>query len=197
MSKVIFSGENPGLTLYRPGTEQVVAAVSYWRCVYSEHGDGNALLIWVDPAGSGLGELVPHAIYTDNVRMARLVTERFTQHFGGFKDRGFVALEPTFARFFQEGDGRWYHHVVANPGDSVVDLNWWDIIDYQLRQRSDYQLGPTSWDLATVICPCKSASIMVNNRPVTGDVRWSTDGDQPQSSAFLAFSETWREVSEA
>jgi hypothetical protein len=193
MSRVVFSGENPGLTLHKPGTEQVVAAVSYWRCVYSEHGDGNAALVWVDPVESGLGDAAPHAIYTDNSAMARLVTERFTQHFGGFKDRGFMSVEPTHARFFQEGDGRWYHRVVANTGSKVLELTWWDVLDYQLRQRSDYQLGLTRWDLATVICPCRSATISVSNRAVPGEVRWSTDGDSPQSSAFLAFSETWRE----
>jgi hypothetical protein len=193
MAKVIFSGENPGLTLYKPGTEQVVAAVSYWRCVYSEHGDGNATLIWVDPDASGLGDSAPHAIYTDNPGVAQLVTERFTQHFGGFKDRGFPDVEPTWARFFQEGDGRWYHRVVSNSGVSVVELVWWDVIAHQLRQRSEYELGPTSWDLATVICPCKYATVTVNNRPVTGEVRWSGEGDDAQSSAFLAFSETWRE----
>ncbi|MCC6935054.1 MAG: hypothetical protein IT333_00955, partial [Thermomicrobiales bacterium] len=54
--KIVFSGENPGLTLYKPGTDQVIAKVSYWRCVYSAAGDGNATLIWVDPEASGLGE---------------------------------------------------------------------------------------------------------------------------------------------
>jgi hypothetical protein len=194
MSKVIFSGENPGLTLYEAGTDRVVAAVSYWRCVYSAHGDGNAALVWTDPMASGLGDASVHAIYTDNPAMARLVTERFVQHFGGFKDRGFLDVDPTHARFFQEGDGRWYHRVVANTGSAVVELTWWDVLDYQLRQRTDYQLGPTNWDLATVICPCKNATILVNNQRVTGEVRWSSDGEEPQSSAFLAFSETWREA---
>ena len=59
---IIFSGENPGLTLYKPGTDQVIAKVSYWRCVYSGAGDGNAMLIWVDPEASGLGSAAPHAI---------------------------------------------------------------------------------------------------------------------------------------
>ncbi len=191
-SRVVFSGENPGLTLYKPGTEEVVAAVSYWRCVYSAEGDGNATLIWVDPDGSGLGEQAPHAIFTDNVGVAKLVRDRFTRHFGGFKERGFESIEPTWARFFQEGDGRWYHRVVSNTGDTVVELVWWDIIDYQLRQRSDYELGPTKWDLATVICPCRMATITVNNQQVTGEVRVTEDGAEPGSSAFLAFSETWR-----
>jgi hypothetical protein len=193
MAKVIFSGENPGLTLYKPGTEQVVAAASYWRCVYSEHGEGNALLIWVDPDGSELGDLAPHAIYTDNPGVAKLVAERFTQHFGTFSEHGFGSMEPTHARFFQESDSRWYHRVVANPGSNVIELVWWDVAEYQMVNRKDYQLGPSTWDLATVICPCKSAEIRVSNQPVAGEVRFKSEGDQASSSSFLAFSETWVE----
>jgi hypothetical protein len=188
---VIFSGENPGLTLYKPGTEQVVAAASYWRCVYSEHGEGNALLIWVDPGGSGLGELAPHAIYTDNPGVAQIVAQRFTQHFGTFSEHGFGSMEPTHARFFQESDSRWYHRVVANTGDEVIELVWWDVAEYQMVNRKDYDLGPSKWDLATVICPCRSATISVSNQQVTGEVQFSSEGDQAKSSAFLAFSETW------
>lgn len=188
--KVVFSGENPGLTLMKPGTGEQVAAASYWRCVYSEHGEGNALLIWADPTGSGLGELAPHAIYTDNRGVAKLVTERFTQHFGGFKDLNFPAIEPTFARFFQESDSRWYHRVVCNPGDQVIELTWWDVLAYNVVESDNYELGDTKWRLTTVICPCSSASISVNNEPVQGEVRVN-EGETTSSSAFLAFSETW------
>ncbi|MCA9829944.1 MAG: hypothetical protein R3B97_05255 [Dehalococcoidia bacterium] len=191
---VIFSGENPGLTLFKPGTEDRVAAVSYWRCVYSEHGEGNAMLIWVDKQGSGLGDMAPHAIYTDNPGVAKLVAERFTQHFGGFTDLGFATMEPTHARFFQESDSRWYHRVVANHGAGVVELVWWDVVDHQQVLRQDYELGSTKWDLMTVICPCNSASITVNNHKVEGEVRTRTNPNGTAgSSSFLAFSETWVE----
>lgn len=189
---VVFSGENPGLTLFKAGTEDRVAAVSYWRCVYSEHGEGNAMLIWVDPDASGLGDIAPHAIYTDNPAMAKLVTERFTRHFGGFNELGFENIEPTHARFFQESDSRWYHRVVANSGDSVVELVWAEVADYQPVLRQNHELGGTNWDLMTVICPCNFAQVMVNNEAVEGEVRTSTSDDgKPGSSCFLAYSETW------
>jgi len=191
--KVIFSGENPGLTLYRAGSDEIVASASYWRCVYSEHGEGNALIIWADGAGSGLGDAAPKAIYTDNPAVARLVTYRFTQHFAAYQNRGFDAIEPTHARFFQESDSRWYHRVTCNTGSAVIELTWWTVLDYQMRLRSDYQLGPTAWDLATVICPCRNAAISVNNHGVTGEARVTEGGPQVGSSAFLAFSETWVE----
>lgn len=194
MGKVIFSGENPALTLYQPGTEQIVAAASYWRCVYSPQGEGNALLLWIDPEASGLGELAQTVIYADNAGVARLVADRFTQHFGQFRNRGFDRIEPRPARFFQESDSRWYHRVACNSGQGVVELTWWDVLDYEMRYRPDYQLGPSRWELHTVICPCASARIQVNNHTVPGEVRAKREATPPSSSAFLAFSETWLEL---
>jgi hypothetical protein len=176
----------------KPGTDERVALASYWRCVYSEYGEGNALLIWVDPQASGLGELAPHAIYTDNPGVAKLVAERFNQHFGGYSDHNFPAVAHTHARFFQESDSRWYHRVVCNTGDSVVELVWWDVLAYNIVNRSDYPLGGVNWSLTTLICPCEHASIAINNRPVPGEVQ-VTHGETVGSSAFLAFSETWSE----
>jgi hypothetical protein len=190
--KVVFPGENPGLTLMKPGTDERVALASYWRCVYSEYGEGNALLIWVDPSASGLGESAPHAIYTDNPGVAKLVTERFNQHFGGYSDHNFPGVAHTHARFFQESDSRWYHRVVCNTGDSVVELVWWDVLAYNIVNRSEYPLGGVDWSLTTLICPCEHAGITINNRPVPGEVQ-VTRGETIGSSAFLAFSETWSE----
>lgn len=189
--KVIFSGENPSLELRKPGTDETIARASYWRCVFSEAGDGNALLFWLDANALGDGAAARKVLYTDNPGMAKIVIENMNSHFGGWSSLDFEHVEPTYSRFFQEGDGRWYHRVVANTGSEVVALNWWDVIEQQHRIQRGFKLGPNEFDLTTVICPCKQASISVNNQPVAGEVHWSTDGEKPQSSAFLAFAETW------
>jgi hypothetical protein len=189
--KVVFSGENPGLGLYKPGTDQLIAAVSYWRCVYSEHGEGHAAIVWMDPAETGPGATIGTTIYTDNPGMARLVANNWTQHFPNYKGRGFDTVEPVYARFYQEQDSRYYHRVTVNTSDQIVEFIWWDVLEQQMRLRSDYQLGPNSWDLATVICPCANARILVQNEAVPGEPRVNRDGPQVGSSAFLAFSETW------
>src|SRR5439155_1873907 len=110
---VIFTGENPGLSLFRPGTDQPIAAASYWLCSSSPHGEGSALMIWADPQGSGLGGLAPHAIYTDNAALARMLNAELNQHFGPFRDRGFADLEPQPARFSQQADGQRQHRIVC------------------------------------------------------------------------------------
>jgi hypothetical protein len=188
---VVIAGENPSLELRKPGSDEVIAKASYWRSVFSEAGDGNALLFWLAANAMGDGSAERNVLYTDNPGVAKIVIENFNNHFPGWKDLHFSRVEPTAARFFQEGDGRWYHRIVANTGSEVVTLNWWDVIEHQHRIRLGYTLGSNTFDLTTVICPCKQASISVNNHPIAGEVRWSAEGEKPQSSAFLAFAETW------
>lgn len=191
---VVFSGENPGLTLFDESGSERVAAASYWRSVYTEHGEGNALIIWVDPRKSGIGDHAPHAIFADNPGVAKLVTERFTRHFGGFSDLGFENIEPQFARFAQDSDSRWYHRVMVNHGDGTIELLWWDVLDYQPVDSHDRELGGTTWHLTTLICPCASAEIRINNHPVQGQAKVTEGDNGPSSSSFLAFSETWIEL---
>lgn len=188
---VALCGENPGMTLYRPGTEEIVAVAGYWRCVYSPHGDGEAILIWADPAGSGLGAAAPHAIYADNLPMARYIVATFNQHFPEFRDFGFGALEPLPARFFQESRSGSYHRAVCHADDRTVELVWRDPLDRKLLTWPAFPCGARRFDLSTVISPCAAATIAVDGRAVAGEVRAVRDGDAPQSSAFLAFCETW------
>jgi hypothetical protein len=185
---VIFTGENPGLTLHTPGGDGVAVAASYWRCTYSAHGEGNALIIRAETPA--LGRWL--AIYADNAAMGRFVTDTMTQHFGDFKELGFPAVAIRPARFFQESDSRRYHRVVCHGEDRAIELIWREVLDRQLLQVANMELGPGHFDLATVICPCNAATVTIDDAPIPGDVRVSTNAaGQPSSSAFLAFSETW------
>ncbi|HET8631012.1 MAG TPA: hypothetical protein VFL91_26630 [Thermomicrobiales bacterium] len=185
---VIFTGENPGLTLHAPGENRAVAAASYWRCTYSEAGEGNALIIWY----AGAGGTPTRAIYADNAALGRFVTDTLTQHFGDFKGHGFADIAPTPARFFQESDSRRYHRVACHADGRIIELVWRDVLDRQQVIGSQRVIGPRSFELATVICPCSAASITVDGRAIPGEVRVRTDdGGRPGSSAFLAFAESW------
>ncbi len=85
---VVFAGENSLVMLYAPGTDDVVAVASYWRCSYSAAGEGQALVMWSDPDGTGLGDLAPTGIFTDNPAMAKLVWDHFNSHFDRLQGRG-------------------------------------------------------------------------------------------------------------
>jgi hypothetical protein len=185
---VIFTGENPGLSLVAAGSDRVVAAASFWRSTYSLAGEGNALIIRYEGAD---GETM-RAIYADNAALGRFVADTFTQHFGDFTDQGFAGLDPIPARFFQDAGSSRSHRVVCHSDERTIELVWSDVRDRQQLIGSQRVLGAHSYELATVICPCGAATITVDDRPLSGDVRVRTgDNGRVSSSAFLAFAESW------
>jgi len=192
-SGVLFTGENPGITLYRPDSDAVVAKVSYWRCVYSEFGAGNVMLIWVDPDEPVLDGMPHRMLLTDNLPLAYFAWDTFTRYFPEFEGYDLSDVKPRNARFSAESDARWFMRVTANTGDAMFEAAWWDILGYTLRTRNAWILGGRLMDLTTVIGPCASGAFRINSRPVAGEVRADRLKSPPSSSAFLALSETWTE----
>jgi hypothetical protein len=185
---VIFAGENPILQLYAAGSEQMVAAASIWRCTYSEQGVGYVLILWIDPEGSGLGEGAPTGMYTDNADLARMVWSTFNRHFGSFQNRGLEGAEPRTARFVEEAGGPRFHRITCSAGTTTIELVWRDVQDV-FHNVGGTTLGETTWEVTNVVCPCAAGAILVDGRQVSGEVR--PTGGTFQSSAFLAFCESW------
>ncbi|MFN8557469.1 MAG: hypothetical protein U0531_09005 [Dehalococcoidia bacterium] len=186
-SPVIFCGENPVLTLHRPGGDDAVAAASFWHCTYSAQGEGDLLVIWVDD-----GAVALTAIYSDNAALARFLTDTLNQHFGDFRGRGFGAMAVTPARFSQQSDSRVYHRVACHAADRIIELEWRDVRDRQLMVATESMVGDKSFDIASVLCPVGQATITVDGARVQGEVRLGQDdAGRPRSSAFLAFAESW------
>ena len=152
---------------------------------------GRGILVWVDPIGSGLGAAAPHAIYSDNLPMARYIVATFNQHFPEYRGLGFGALEPLPARFFQESHSSSYHRAACHAGSRTIELTWREILDRKLLNVPGFPCGDQRFDLSTVLCPCGSATLVVDGQAIEGEVRAQRDGEAPQSSAFLAFCETW------
>jgi hypothetical protein len=185
---VVFAGENPVLTLYRPDGDQAVAGASLWRCTFSEEGAGYALILWADPANSGLDDRTITGIYADNVELARMVWTNFNQHFGSFQNRGIESVAPRAARFVEDAGGRRYHRITCSSGTRTIELLWQDVQDV-FHNASTATYGGTTWQITNVVCPCAWGSIVVDGTPVAGEVRQT--GGSFQSSAFLAFCESW------
>jgi hypothetical protein len=184
-------GENPALTLYHPGTDEIVAVAGYWRGVYSPHGAGEAVLVWVDPGRSGLGIAAPEVTYSDNLPMARYIVQTFNQHFPEFAGLGFGAREPQPARLIWMDAGDGSYRATCEAGARTIVLGWREILDRKLLLIPDFPCGERRFDLPTALCPCGDASLEIDGRAIAGEVRAQRDGDAPQSSAFLAFCETW------
>ncbi|MCB9421712.1 MAG: hypothetical protein H6667_18070 [Ardenticatenaceae bacterium] len=176
------------LTLYQPGTEEAVAGISCWRCTYSVHGEGFALVLWCNPLAVGIPDLPPIAVFVDNTAMGRMVMTRFNQYFIGYKGRGLENAEPQQARFVQQFDGQRLHRITCVAHEWSIEVQWREVLDAALESFDNHS-GSERFDVTTVICPCRDGAIIVNGTPLIGEVR-VPEGEK-LSSAFLALSETW------
>jgi hypothetical protein len=190
---VVFAGENPNLTLYRPagGAPPVmVVAASFWRCTWSPAGTGSVLVVWADPAASGLGENAPRAVWADNEPLGRLVTGRFVRHFVEFRGRRIAETAPRPADFAARSGHDGSLSVTCTAGGQRIELAWRAAEDPYLRAAEE-PYGDVAYHVSSVLRPCGQADVAVDGRRLPGrPLRSELDG-QPHSSAFLAHSETW------
>ncbi len=186
---VFFSGENPGMTLYVPGTEQRTAVASYWVCTDSPWGVGHVLVLWLGAAHTkGMGQ---GGIYTDNLDLAHVLVKDLTQHFPEFQEVPVNALAFTDAHCEHTFDGTSYR-VKCQTTEAKVEIEWTEILDRKQIIWPQFPVGKTVYDLTTVICPCQVGRIQINGKLMPGEAQTAlTAGGSPASTAFLAFAETW------
>ena len=189
-TSVFFCGENPGMTLYTPDSDQPLVVLSYWLCRYSPIGHGQALVFWhtenwnlsIDPIAG---------IYTDNKALARLLVETLTQYFPEFTGLHITTLPYFPAYLHQHYDEQQAYHVTCNSEHANVQLTWSGMLAQHLIVWPDFPIQPQPYDLTTVICPCAMASLRVNGERLQAMPTLSDTQGRPASSAFLAFSESW------
>lgn len=189
---ILFSGENPGMTLYVPETEQVVAVASYWYCTDSPWGVGHALILWL-PAGTTPATDIGHgSIFTDNLDLAQILVKDLTQHFPEFRNvplEILVYVENADCKHTYNGA---YYRVVCQTSDTRVEMEWGEVLDRKQIIWPQFPAGKAVYDLTTVICPCRVGQIQINDKLIEGEVKIVQTADGLFSStAFLAFAETW------
>jgi hypothetical protein len=188
---VFFSGENPGMTLYLPGTEQVVAVASYWHCTDSPWGIGRVLVLWLATDTTPISDIGFGGIFTDNLDLAHILVDKLTQHFPEFEEVPTQALKYVTARCGHTYDGTCYQ-VQCQVPNTQIEIKWCDVLDRKQIVWPSFPAGNTTYDLTTVICPCRVGHIQVNSNTVDGDVKVVKNAEGLFSStAFLAFAETW------
>ncbi len=190
---VFFSGENPGMTLYFPGTEQASAVVSYWYCTDSPAGPGHALVLWLDTKISPRTEVGQGCIFTDNFDLAQTLVKNLTQYFPEFKGIPVGDLGYTEALCEHVFDGACYRVLCQAPEmRTQIEIEWAEILDRKQVIWPQFPAGKATYDLTTVICPCRAGRIRINGNLVTGEVQTAqTASGTLSSTAFLAFAETW------
>jgi hypothetical protein len=188
---ILFSGENPGMTLYVPGTEQVVAIASYWHCTDSPYGVGHALILWLAEGLTPVTGIGQGRVLTDNLDLAQVLVTKLTQYFPEFQDVPIGSLAYIDARCEHVYDGAHYRVVCQTP-EAQIEAEWGGVLDRKQVVWPRFPAGEDAYDLTTVICPCRVGHIQLNGKQIEGEVRTVQTADGKLSStAFLAFAETW------
>jgi|CXWL01.1.fsa_nt_gi hypothetical protein len=189
---VYVCGENPGMTLYKPDTDQAIAVVSYWHVTYSPFGTGNALVIWLNESNFPETTIASGGIFTDNIPLAHNLIDTLTQHFPEFNDVPVAVLPYHEARCEHTFNGSEHYIVTCNSAKNKIVVEWADLLDRKSLSWPRFPAGSQNFDLQNVICPCSSGIISINNSVVNGKVKISTlSNGHPSSTAFLAFAESW------
>jgi hypothetical protein len=185
---IFFSGENPGLTLYAPGTEGAVAVASYWHCTDSPMGVGHALVLWLKDENAAIGH---GGVFTDNLKLAEMLVKKLTQYFPEFENVPISALQYMQAHCGHTYDGTSYR-VTCQMSAAQVELEWSEPLDRKQILWPGFPAGEDTYDLSTVIRPCKIGKVQINGKGMDGEVKVTQNAEgMYASSAFLAFAETW------
>lgn len=183
---VFVSGENPGMTLFVPGTDRAAAAASYWNCTLSPWGVGRALILWLEPGSAGQG-----GIFSDNPAMAQGLVNSLVQYFPEFKGIPLTQLACMEAACQHTFDGDKYR-AFCQTANTRIEIAWSKILDQKQVVWAQFPAGPLAYDLTTVICPCGEAQIWLNGVQVGGEVQTAQTAEgKTGSSAFLGLAETW------
>ncbi|RPJ23101.1 MAG: hypothetical protein EHM33_21895, partial [Chloroflexi bacterium] len=165
---VFFSGENPGMSLYVPGTEQLAAVASYWYCTDSLWGVGHALILWLGITPST--DIGQGGIFTDNFSLAQILVKDLTQHFPEFRDVPVNALAYVDARCEHTYDGACYR-VMCQTAETKIEIEWSEVLDRKQVIWPQFPAGETAYDLTTVICPCRAGHIQINGERMPGEIK--------------------------
>jgi hypothetical protein len=183
--EVRLTGQNPFMLLFT-GDGPPTSVVSFWRVHYSPAGAGHALYLRSELTGGA------PKIYADNIELARYVqTELYANNarpFGLFADTGLPVIEAAFA---QSGDARSrVDERVTAPGETIV-LSWFDFLPaFKGATAADPAEGRAHGHYALYF-PARSTLLTINGTAAAGAPRRSERDGRANSSAGLAWSETW------
>lgn len=182
---VLFAGENHLISLYYPQSSKQIISISCWNCSYSDHGIGSTLCVAIDPEYASKMGISNQLVLADNLNLATMIVKHFNQYFEGFN--GFASVSPQKASF-QKTVSTKHYSISCSAAEIKFELIWLEAMKPALEIFLNTS-GPISYDVSAVIASCKQAQILINDAAVSGEVHMP-DG-LSQSSAFLAFSETW------
>jgi hypothetical protein len=186
--KVYVSGENPVIRLLLKEGEPPATDASFWRVVYSPVGMGHVLFLRSDIAGDGKTPDDIRLAFTDNEMLAGYIARDIMSAFNRvYVDDPFPVTKATFTK---NGDTLTQWKETVKSDKHTIELVWHDFVEsFQLDTPAGGKTNP--YGITSFFIPAKAADVVINGRKAAGRPYPVPRGRMQNSTAFLAFSETW------
>ena len=190
--RVLIAGENHILRLQTHPGGPDAALVNHFRLRLSPHGPGHAVFVLADPNAAD----PRNACYTDNPALADWLLAWYLGGSPLYQNlRGLSDLPIVTAGGFtcvDELPRRWTETV--RTGNVTIRAVWNDLTTPFHVERLGQSGEEDAMDVFSVLLSASSASLSIGDEQIPGAVFPRQVGDQPITSAFLAFAESWVEV---
>ena len=182
---VVWSGENPIVSLKDDAGGAELTNATFFRIVFSEAGTGHALFLSSESFGGVL------AGYTDNMTLGRWLRDAMLPvyaHYAG-KDLSKIPLEP--ASFRSQGDPRREWREEVRAADAEIVLRWDELGPAFVVNNPGGSTGTFPYHVISLFVPSRRASLTRNGEAARGRAHPRDIAGTRSSTCFLAFSETW------
>ena len=190
--RVLIAGENHILRLQTHPGGPDAALVNHFRLRLSPHGPGHAVFVLADPNAAD----PRNACYTDNPALADWLLDWYLGGSPLYQDlKGLVDLPIVTTGGFTYVDElprRWTETLRA--GNVTIRAVWNDLATPFHVERLAQPGEQDAMDVFSVLLSASTATLLIGDERIPGVVFPRQVGDQPITSAFLAFAESWVEV---
>jgi hypothetical protein len=183
--RVVWSGENPIVSLKSHADGPETTNVTFFRIVYSPVGRGHAAFVSTGSLG-GLG-----VGFTDNLELGAWLRDRMLPVYPCYTERDTTAIPLRSAAFASSGDPRTEWRELVTASEHRLDMSWSDPGQPFVVDNPGGSAGRLPYHVVSVFIPARRASLMVDGVTAAGTPFPCDISGTPSSTSFLAFSETW------
>lgn len=189
--QVVWSGDNPGISLQDPQGRWQTMAV-YFRVVSSPHGAGSDILVLGDPFSTRGWPQAPNMLVSDNENLMRWLVADFVSRFASFRGAlGLHAMTYLHAKAIETaGDGRTFHEQSMRATGVRVAMRWDDLGVPMAVDVPPAMSATGEHQMYSVFIEARQGRISVDGQSLPGKVIIRDFLGGRMSTAFLALSET-------
>jgi hypothetical protein len=183
--RVVWSGENPIVSLRSEVDGPETTNVTFFRIAYAPAGRGHAAFVsTASPARLVAG-------FTDNPALGAWLRDRMLPVYPHYRDVDPASVPLHPAAFAAAGDPRTEWRETITAGDQRLELSWSELGEPFVVDGAGGSTGRLPYHVVSVFIPARRASLVVDGvaaagRPFPRDIAGTAS-----STSFLAFSETW------